>query len=104
MTRPSSRTLLVALLLGSLTVFCLGELVQAAAPSAERMDCASLLCDEQGCEMTTTKHVAPPVGAFVTPLLVTSPAPPTMPLAVAPPSTPLGCQVVPRAPRSPPLA
>jgi hypothetical protein len=105
MTWPSPRTLVVALLLASLAAFCLSDLVEAAAPSADRMDCASLLCDlGTGCGSTSTKHVGAPVAALIALLPFSAPAPFIMPIAAAVPSTAPGRQVVPRAPRSPPAA
>ncbi|MGH7307434.1 MAG: hypothetical protein ACREK6_01935 [Candidatus Rokuibacteriota bacterium] len=105
MTRPLSRTMLVTLLLASLAMFCLSDLARAAAPSGELMGCASLLCDEaSGCGTTVTKLVAPPVAAVAALLVLTTPAPMTMPLLAAEPPASPGRQVVPVGPRSPPVA
>lgn len=97
--------MLVALLLASLAMFCLGDLARAAAPSAEQMNCVSLLCDEaSGCGTTVTKLVAPPVGAVAALVVLATPAPTTTPLLAAEPPASPGRQVVPVGPRSPPVA
>jgi hypothetical protein len=105
MIRPSSWTAFVALLIVSLTVSCLSDLVEAAAPSAEHMECGGLLCDAvTGCETTAAKQVVPPVAVLVTARLRAVAAPPTRPVVVVLPPAFHGRQVVPPPPRSPPVA
>lgn len=76
MTQRSARAILVTLLLTAVAMFCLSDLVQAAAPSTMDVGCASRLCDEAaGCGAPAGKPVGLPVAVVVAPITVAAPAP-----------------------------
>ena len=97
-------TTVVALLIAALALFCLGDMVHAALPSDESTECAGRVCDEQsGCGTTPAKPVMLPVAALVAPVVVTVPAAPTLLSRAAERPAVRDRQVLPLAPRSPPV-
>lgn len=108
-TRPASRILLVAILLVSLALFCLDDLVRAAAPAhgaeAGAMDCGGVVCDEaSGCSGAAVKPPVPAAGIVAPPAMPGAPAPVVAPVSPPAPPGPPGPPVVLPAPRSPPAA
>jgi hypothetical protein len=95
---------LASLLLVALAVFCLGDLVQAAVmPPGERADC--VVCAEQTpCSSPTATPLVLPVAVPATPDAGLAPTAAAMISARSEPPLAPDRQVVPRAPRSPPLA
>lgn len=91
------------LLLVALAALCLGDLAQAAImPAGERADC--VVCGEQTpCSSPTVAPLALPVAVLATLDAGLAPAASMIPARSEPPVAP-DRQVVPRAPRSPPLA
>lgn len=96
--------MLAAVLLGALALLCLGDLAQAAMPSADGSGCAGWICDElTGCGTAPARPPALPVATLATPVVVAAPTiAVVLSTRVEPPGLP-GPQVVPLAPRSPPL-
>jgi len=101
----TAKTLLAVALLAVLTLFCVSDLVMAAMPQDDSAACLDLLCDWQsGCGVTKASAIALPVA--------TPAAEPPATILVSVTVEPIGLeaqtlvtrQVVPRAPRSPPLA
>lgn len=95
---------LASLLLVALAALCLGELAQAAVmPAGERADC--VVCDEQTpCTSPTVAPLVLPVALPATPDSGLAPTAAATILARSEPPVAPDRQVVPRAPRSPPLA
>jgi hypothetical protein len=97
-------TTVVALLIVALALLCLGDIVQAAMPNHETTECASRVCDLQnGCGTTPARPVMLPVAAIVAPVVVTVPAAPTLVSRAAERPAVRDRQVLPLAPRSPPV-
>ncbi len=100
MTCRSVTTTIIAVLIAALALLCLGDLVEAAVPSAEGAPCGSRLCDETGCGTVAATPVATPVARVVI-------APPAALASLADTVVPQprrDRQVTPLAPRSPPVA
>ena len=95
---------LASLLLVALAAFCLGDLAQAAVmPAGERADC--VVCDEQTrCSSPTATPLVLPVAVPATPDAGLAPTAAAIISARSEPPVAPDRQVVPRAPRSPPLA
>src|SRR3989442_15279767 len=97
-------TTVVALLIAALTLLCLGDMVQAVLANDESTECAGRVCDEQsGCGTTPAKPVMLPVAALVAPAVVTVPAAPAPVSRAAERPAVRDPQVLPLAPRSPPV-
>lgn len=101
----TAKTMLTVALLTALALFCASDLVLAAAPPVDNGACATQLCDQQSaCGAPTVTAVSLPVAtpAAEPPatVLVSVTAAPTAREA----PTLVGRQVIPLAPRSPPLA
>ena len=99
-------TALVVVLLAAFLGLCVGDVAQAlTAPNAEASHCASGGCDAQmACNVAPTSSTIAPSVAVLTPVHVF--AVPTVMITLAVEPEPPACrdpQVVPRAPRSPPL-
>ncbi|MDP3767380.1 MAG: hypothetical protein Q8S13_05145 [Dehalococcoidia bacterium] len=101
----TAKALLTVALLTALTLFCVSDLVLAAAPPVDNGACATQLCDRQSdCGMPIAKTVGLPIAALTTeqPIAVPLSVTPTPSAVEVPPF--VGRQVIPLAPRSPPLA
>ena len=98
--------IIVALLVAALALLCLGDLVEAAAPSTDGAPCASRLCDEQtGCGTAPAKSaVLLPTAALVAPGAPVPPAPTASAVGAVAQPVLHDRQVTPLAPRSPPVA
>ena len=94
----------LALLIPALGLLCLGDVVQAALANDESTECASRVCDDQsGCGTTPARPVMLPAAALVAPVVVTVPAAPTLVSRAAERPAVRDRQVLPPAPRSPPV-
>jgi hypothetical protein len=102
MSRRFATTTLAALLVTALLFLCLGDLVEAAAPAMDGVGCA--LCSEStGCGTVVAKVAVLPVTVVVTRVTLAPPATISAPAESLAPGAPHARQVVPRAPRSPPV-
>ena len=106
MTRrsPAGTTLVAAVLLAALMLFCLGDLVHAAAMSdSEGVDHGGRLCSEHGCQKTALgTSLSLPMVTTTPNSLVAAAAVAALPGSDETPAAHHD-QVGPRAPRSPPI-
>lgn len=103
MIARSTRKGIVAVLIATVVLLCLGDLIELGVPRGDHPPCASHLCDEHtGCGTVPAKPVAAPTATLVACLVVAPPAvirSLSYPVALLPPRD---RQVAPLAPRSPP--
>jgi len=97
-------TTVVLMLIAAVALFCLGDLVEAAAPSAEHASCASRLCDQQtGCSTAPVKPATLPIAALAAPIVLAPAAAASGLAPVVSSPVPRDRQVAPLGSRSPPL-